>query len=47
MCWGIMGGVDRIPVNFTYSTLMVFDGGINKVSSNMSLDARKPVFRGL
>ena len=33
MCWGIMGGVNKIPVNFTYSTLMVFDGSINKVSS--------------
>ena len=47
VCWGIMGGVNKIPVNFTYSTLMVFDGGINKVSSYMGLGTRKPVFGGL
>ena len=31
VAWGIMGGVNEIPVNFTYSTLLVFDNGINQV----------------
>ena len=31
MCWGIMGGVNEIPANFSYSTLLVYDGGINQV----------------
>ena len=31
MAWGIMGGVDEIPQKFSYSTLLVFSGGINKV----------------
>ena len=31
VAWGIMGGVDEIPQKFSYSTLLVFSGGINKV----------------
>ena len=29
--WGIMGGVNEIPANFTYSTLLMFSDGINDV----------------
>ena len=31
IAWGIMGGVNEIPANFTYSTLLVFSNGINEV----------------
>lgn len=30
--WGIMGGVDEVPVNYTYSTIIYYAEGINKVS---------------
>ena len=32
VAWGIMGGVNEIPANFSYSTLLVFDSGINMVN---------------
>ena len=33
--WGIMGGVNEIPTHFTYSTLLLYDDGINNVSSTI------------
>ena len=35
LAWGIMGGVNDIPANFTYSTLLVFHDGINQVCTNI------------
>lgn len=29
--WGIMGGVDKVPANYTYSTIIYYAEGINKV----------------
>lgn len=29
--WGIMGGVDEVPANYTYSTIIYYAEGINKV----------------
>ena len=31
VCWGIMGGVNEIPANFSYSTMLVYDDGVNQV----------------
>ena len=31
VCWGIMGGVNEVPANFSFSTLLVYDDGINQV----------------
>lgn len=32
--WGIMGGVDSVPANFEYSTLLYAGSGINEVNNN-------------
>ena len=32
MAWGIMSGVNEIPANFSYSTLLMYDNGINQVT---------------
>lgn len=32
LSWGIMGGVNEVPVDYTSSTIVITGSGINKVS---------------